>query len=85
MHGPWHMPEHPDEGDYSAQEREAEAFDQEELDAARERDGDEDDLPPEHGDGIGPSVPSPVGNAKPEPDGQADPGSLLSPPLECKT
>lgn len=24
MHGPWHMPEHPDEGDYSAEERERE-------------------------------------------------------------
>jgi hypothetical protein len=31
MHGPWHMPEHPDEADTSAQERAAEQADFEAL------------------------------------------------------
>jgi hypothetical protein len=34
MHGPWHMPEHPDERDMSAEEAAAEAADFEELNAA---------------------------------------------------
>jgi hypothetical protein len=34
MHGPWHMPEHPDESDSSAAEREAEQFDADALNEA---------------------------------------------------
>lgn len=51
MHGPWHMPEHPDEQDNGDQERLREEADAEAQLEAAARDPEEEDQPPYNDDG----------------------------------